>query len=139
MLDRWKREGPPINLSAGQGGGFAWFPKRVDALNDVSNMAEKEDWSKIARHGVEQTGQLDSYFNYLWRFIATTYKSQVEQRIMLLLFSTHPPSQKGGPAKHGAFAVFDTGLLTRDSKESIYALFSRNRSRADPPYVFKQW
>ena len=102
-------------------------------------MAEKEDWSKIARHGVEQTGQLDSYFNYLWRFIATTYKSQVEQRIMLLLFSTHPPSQKGGPAKHGAFAVFDTGLLTRDSKESIYALFSRNRSRADPPYVFKQW
>ena len=42
----------------------------------------------------------------------------------------------------GKFAVFDTGLLTRTTKEVIYALFERNpRAGRDdnPRYVFKAW
>lgn len=138
MLENWRRDGLPVDLQkAGRGGVFAWFPTGWDAaLNEVCNQAEKEDWSKMDGPRLKPTGQLDSYFTYLWRFIATTYTRQVDNDIMLLIFST---SGEGEREVCGGYAVFDTGLLTRTSKEPIYALFSRNRGRDDPPYVFTRW
>ena len=141
MLEHWKQIGSPIDLQkGGKGAGFAWFPNWHTAVNDVCNQAEKEDWSKIVLDGssTKPTGRLHDYFNYLFRFIATTCKRQVNNDIMLLIFST---SWEGERAVRGEYAVFDTGLLTRDAKEAIYALFTRNRrgGRDDPPYVFAKW
>ena len=111
MLENWRRDGLPVDLQkGGRAGVFAWFPTGWDAaLNDVCNQAEKEDWSKMDGPRLKPTGQLDSYFTYLWRFIATTYKRQVDNDIMLLIFST---SGEGEREVRGGYAVFDTGLLT---------------------------
>ena len=141
MLDHWKRIGSPIDLQkGGRGECFAWFPNWYSAIDDVCNLAEKEDWSKLVPDGSnpKPTGRLQDYFSYLWRFITTTYTSQVANDIMLLIFSR---SGEGERAVRGGHAVFDTGLLTRNSKEAIYALFSRNKrvGRNDPPYVFTKW
>ena len=144
MSTHWDDIGSPIKLRrSGRGAEksvFAWFPDWSRVLNDVCNLAEKEDWSKLVPDGSnpKPTGRLQDYFSYLWRFITTTYTSQVANDIMLLIFSR---SGEGERVVRGGHAVFDTGLLTRDAKEAIYALFTRNRrgGRDDPPYVFAKW
>jgi hypothetical protein len=122
---------------------FAWFPNWSMALNNICNLAEKEDWSKsISYGGLDNTGQLADYFAYLWRYIATTYSRQVDENLMSLIFSLEGEGER---AVRGKFAVFDTGLLTRTTKEVIYALFERNRRWAgrddlvNSPYVYKAW
>ena len=151
-IEYWKHYGLPIHLQKTvKRTGFASFNDWGAALADLCTMAEREDWSKRNKDGsLDKTGELADHLCYKYRWIANTYyASRINENIaQQLIFSS---GGNGDQGPHGRpltrYAVFDTGLLTRDSKEVIYALFERNCERNyrngpdDPPYSyeFKEW
>lgn len=99
--------------------GFAWFPGPFeDALDDLSELAEKEDWDY---HFTKTQYRKPILFNY----VRYTYKRLAKEKKIEL-------------SEDGQFACFNTGLVT-SHQEPIYASFETNRNPEVEPWVFKGW
>jgi len=87
---------------------FAHFDNYGTAIESLAGLAEEEDWSFGSGDGRQQFefGVLSSYLKSTYRRVAQESK---------VLFSPE-----------GGFACFDTGLLSRDQLEPLYALFVPN-------------
>lgn len=87
---------------------FAQIPDFPDVINQLSNLAEKEDWNY--HHSTDNGGTghpiLENYLKNTYRRLATEKK---------IAFSTD-----------SKFACFDTGLISRTQNEPIYIMFTQN-------------
>jgi len=98
---------------------FAFFGGRFDQhIQNLSEMAEEEDWKYKFVECEKDNPILVNYINYTYKRIAEESKICVSE--------------------DEAFACFDTGLINR-SQEPIYAVFRRNKVPDQQPWFFLQW
>ena len=81
--------------------------RRSDRLRDLSEIAEKEDWSY-------QYTEVDYDLPILFNYLGYTYKRIAEENKIAL-------------SENGQYCCFNTGLVTA-IQEEIYALFEVNRT-----------
>jgi len=99
--------------------GFAWFPGELDdILNNLANLAEKEDWDYRYTETIHNKPILYNYLKYSYKRLAD------EKKIAL--------------SPDGNFSCFNTGLVN-ENQEPIYAFFEANRRPDSNPWVFKDW
>jgi hypothetical protein len=97
---------------------FAFVPEIDEQLEDLSSLAEPEDW---LYHHTESEHPFPILFNY----IRCTYARLAEEHKIAL-------------SEDGQFSCFNTGLVT-PNQESIYASFETNRREEAQPWFFKGW
>lgn len=86
---------------------FAQIPDYHNVIQQLSNMAESEDWS------YHSTPMVGTNIPILENFINNTYK-----RIAI--------EKKVAYAKDNKYCCFDTGLISRTQREPIYMMFEEN-------------
>ena len=88
-------------------GDFAFMPKFKENIEELSELAEEEDWSY-------KNTPSDSDYPILENYIRYTYKRIAEEKKVSL-------------SRNEDMICFDTGLLTRKQAEPIYILFTVNK------------
>lgn len=97
---------------------FAFIPNRDEAVSELAELAENEDWGY---HHVD----VGHRFPILYNYTKYTYRRLAEEGKIAI-------------STDGQFACFNTGLVT-DSQEAIYASFEANRQPDKSPWFFKSW
>lgn len=88
-------------------GDFAFMPKFKENIEELSELAEEEDWSY-------KNTPSDSDYPILENYIRYTYKRIAEEKKVSL-------------SRNEDMICFDTGLITRKQAEPIYILFTVNK------------
>ena len=96
---------------------LAWFPSPTWP-EDLANIAQPEDWDD------EGSGRHPILVNYL-RYTA---RRLLEEKKWL------QTTEEGNRV-----SAFNTGLLSRDYFEPVYAIFEQNRNVEKQPWVHKEW
>ncbi len=97
---------------------FAYIPAIDDKLRELSELAEKEDWTY-------QHTQSNHPYPILFNYIRYTYRRAAEEN-------------KIGLSENGQFSCSNTGLVT-PNQEPIYASFEAHRQAGQQPWFFKNW
>lgn len=97
---------------------FAFVPVVDDRLQELSALAEKEDWTY-------QRSVSDHPYPILFNYIRYTYHRVAEENKIAL-------------SEDGQFSCFNSGLVTAN-QEPIYASFETNRKEGVQPWWFKGW
>ncbi|MBD3159782.1 MAG: DUF3825 domain-containing protein [Candidatus Lokiarchaeota archaeon] len=99
---------------------FAYFHERDEALRNLADMAEPEDWSS--------SEALEEWTHpVLFHYLKYTFKRLVEED--KIAYSS---------TDEGDFACFNTGLVT-PLQEEIFAYFVKNRVEEASPWRFFNW
>lgn len=97
---------------------LAYFVRLDEAIQQLADLAEKEDWS-YSRAAVQRANPV------LFNYIVFTYRRLVEQERIEV-------------ADNGQYLTFNTGLVT-ENQEEIFALFDVNRNLGREPWHFVGW
>ena len=95
---------------------FAYMGNFDDAIQQLANFAEEEDWNYISTESEKNNPILYNYILYTFKRLYEEDKISIE--------NDH--------------ACFDTGLMTK-SQEPIYAFFEKNNMPEQQDWHFKQW
>ena len=115
----------PINLFS-----FGYYPDWLRALDDLEAKAQPEPWAfpgDIRDRPNNSNPLLEDYVNNIFTFAASLYNAAETQEERDKLVVIRP-----------RFALFDTGLMTREYAP-ILAYFIPNNSAGKTPWVFKSW
>jgi len=97
---------------------FAFVPEVDEQLQQLADLAEKEDW-------VYHYAASDHPYPILYNYVRYTYRRVAEENKIAL-------------SEDGQFACFNTGLITAN-QEAIFASFETNRREGAQAWFFKGW